>query len=102
MQKFNRMGMGYRAQLLTLKWFYEIKKNPIKKEYKTIGIIPYVYDEAALYYKTQDARVKEIEEAIEKQLEQDRIEIQYNPNDYIGKKKKKKLIDLDSIVGDAE
>ena len=102
MQKFNRMGMGYRAQLLTLKWFYEIKKNPIKKEYKTIGIIPYVYDEAALYYKTQDARVKEIEEAIEKQLEQDRIEIQYNPNDYIGKKKKKKLIDLDSIVGDIE
>lgn len=102
MQKFNRMGMGYRAQLLTLKWFYEIKKNPIKKEYKTIGIIPYVYDEAALYYKTQDAKVKEIEEAIEKQLEQDRIEIQYNPNDYIGKKKKKKLIDLDSIVGDAE
>lgn len=102
MQKFNRMGMGYRAQLLTLKWFYEIKKNPIKKEYKTIGIIPYVYDEAALYYKTQDARVKEIEEAIEKQLEQDRIEIQYNPNDYIGKKKKKKLIDLDSIVGDAK
>lgn len=102
MQKFNRMGMGYRAQLLTLKWFYEIKRNPIKKEYKTIGIIPYVYDEAALYYKTQDARVKEIEEAIEKQLEQDRIEIQYNPNDYIGKKKKKKLIDLDSIVGDAE
>lgn len=102
MQKFNRMGMGYKAQLLTLKWFYEIKKNPIKKEYKTIGIIPYVYDEAALYYKTQDARVKEIEEAIEKQLEQDRIEIQYNPNDYIGKKKKKKLIDLDSIVGDAE
>ena len=102
MQKFNRMGMGDRAQLLTLKWFYEIKKNPIKKEYKTIGIIPYVYDEAALYYKTQDARVKEIEEAIEKQLEQDRIEIQYNPNDYIGKKKKKKLIDLDSIVGDAE
>ena len=102
MQKFNRMGMGYRAQLLTLKWFYEIKRNPIKKEYKTIGIIPYVYDEAALYYKTQDARVKEIEEAIEKQLEQDRIEIQYNPNDYIGKKKKKKLIDLDSIVGDIE
>ncbi len=102
MQKFNRMGMGYRAQLLTLKWYYEIKKNPIKKEYKTIGIIPYIYDDAARYYKTQEARVKEIEEAIEKQLEQDRIEIQYNPNDYIGKKKKKKLIDLDSIVGDAE
>lgn len=102
MQKFKRMGMSYRAQLLTLKWYYEVKGNPIKKEYKTIGIIPYIYDKAALYYKTQERKAKEIEEAIEKQLEQDRIEIQYNPSDYIGTKKKKKLIDLDSIVGDAE
>lgn len=101
MQKFNRMGMGYRAQLLTLKWYYEVKKNPVKKEYKTIGIIPYVYDQAALYYKKQESKAKEIAEAIEKQLEQDRIEIQYNPSDYIGTKKKKKLIDLDSVVGDA-
>ena len=102
MQKFNRMGMGYRAQLLTLKWYYEVKKNPVKKEYKTIGIIPYVYDQAALYYKKQESKAKEIAEAIEKQLEQDRIEIQYNPSDYIGAKKKKKLIDLDSVVGDAK
>lgn len=102
MQKFKRMGMSYKAQLLTLKWYYEIKKNPVKKEYKTIGIIPYIYNDAALYYKTQEKRAKEIEEAIEKQLEQDRIEIQYNPSDYIGTKKKKKLIDLDSIVGDAQ
>ena len=102
MQKFNRMGMGYRAQLLTLKWYYEVKKNPVKKEYKTIGIIPYVYDQAALYYKKQESKAKEIAEAIEKQLEQDRIEIQYNPSDYIGTKKKKKLIDLDSVVGDAK
>lgn len=102
MQKFNRMGMGYRAQLLTLKWYYEVKKNPVKKEYKTIGIIPYVYDQAAFYYKKQESKAKEIAEAIEKQLEQDRIEIQYNPSDYIGTKKKKKLIDLDSVVGDAK
>lgn len=102
MQKFNKQGMNYRAQLLTLKWFYEVKKNPIKEEHKTIGIIPFVYDQAAAYYKKQERKVKEIEEAIEKQLEQDRIEIQYNPSDYIGAKKKKKLIDLDSIVGDAE
>lgn len=102
MQKFNRMGMGYKAQLLTLKWFYEIEKNSIQEKYKTIGIIPHIYDKAANYYKTQEKRQKEIEEAIEKQLEQDRIEIKYNPNDYIGTKKKKKLIDLDSIVGDNE
>jgi len=100
MQKFNRMGMNYRAQLLTLKYFYEVKKNPIKKEYKTIGIIPYIYEEASAYYQSQLKRQKEIEQAIEQQLEQDRIEIKYNPNDYIGTKKKKKMIDLNSIVED--
>ena len=100
--KFNRQGMGYKSQLLTLKWFYEVEKNPIQEKYKTIGIIPYVYDKAALYYKTQEKKRIEVEEAIEKQLEQDRIEIKYNPSDYIGAKKKKKMIDLDQIVGDTE
>ena len=102
MMKFNRQGMGYKSQLLTLKWFYEVEKNPIQEKYKTIGIIPYVYDKAALYYKTQEKKRIEVEEAIEKQLEQDRIEIKYNPSDYIGAKKKKKMIDLDQIVGDTE
>ena len=102
MMKFNRQGMGYKSQLLTLKWHYEVEKNPIEEKYKTIGIIPYVYDKAALYYKTQEKKRIEVEEAIEKQLEQDRIEIKYNPSDYIGAKKKKKMIDLDQIVGDTE
>lgn len=101
MMKFNRMGMGYRAQLLTLKWFYEVKGNKVKEQYETIGIIPYVYDEAAAYYRTQEKRQKEIENAIEQQLERDRIEIKLNPSDYIGKKKGK-MIDLDSIGGDNE
>lgn len=102
MQKFNKMGMNYRSQLLTLKYFYEIKKNKVQEKYKTIGIIPYIYDEAAAYYKQQEKRRIEVEAAIEKQLEQDRVEIQYNPSDYIGNKKKTKIIDLDSIAGDIE
>ena len=102
MVKFKRMGMNYKSQLLILKYFYEIEKNPVQEKYKTIGIIPYIYDKAALYYKSQEKKRIEVEEAIEKQLEQDRIEIKYNPSDYIGTKKKKKMIDLDQIVGDAE
>ena len=97
------MGMSYKTQLLTLKWYYEVERNPVQDRYHTIGIIPYVYDKAANYYKLQEKKRKEIEVAIEKQLEQDRVEIKYNPGDYIGRKKKKKMIDIDSIVGgDAE
>lgn len=102
MQKFNKMGMNYKSQLLTLKFFYEIEKHPVSDKYKTIGIIPYIYDKAASYYRQQEKKRIEVEQAIEKQLEQDRIEIKYNPSDYIGAKKKKKMIDLDQIVGDAE
>ena len=102
MSKFNSMGINYRAQLLTLKYYYEVKGNPVQEKYRTIGIVPYIYDTAAQYYKNQAKRQKEIEEAIEKQLEQDRIEIKYNPADYMGRKKKKKLIDLNSIVGEDE
>lgn len=103
MQKHQRMGMSYKSQLLTLKWFYEIKGNKVKEQYKTIGIIPYVFDEAKAYYLSQEKRQEEIEKAIERQLQKDRVEIRYNPSDYINKKKTKhRQIDLDSIAGDDE
>lgn len=97
MMKFKRQGMSYRGQLLALKYFYEIKKNSIQKSNKSIGIIPWIWDESRQYYSKLEQKQKEIGEMIQKQLEKDRIEIQYNPSDYIGKKKKKKLINLDSI-----
>lgn len=100
MGKFQRQGMPYRGQLLTLKYFYEVKKNSIEKSNKSIGIIPWIWTEAANYYETQQDKQKEIGEMIQKQLEKDRLEIHYNPSDYIGKKKRKnkKEIDLNSIV----
>ena len=97
MQKFRKQGMPYRGQLLTLKWFYEVKKNSKDKSNGSIGIIPFVYDDARHYYEKQAKKADEIGQAIQKQLEQDRIEIQYNPSDYIGKKTRRKLIDLNEI-----
>lgn len=100
MMKFNQQGINYRAQLLTLKYYYEVQHHTVSPQYKTIGIIPYIVNQAAAYYASQSQKQKEIEKAIEKQLEQDRIEIKYNPSDYIGRKKKKKHIDLNKIEGD--
>ena len=59
-----------------------------------------MYDQAAAYYKKQERRVKEIEEAIEKQLEQDRITIKYNPRDSWSGNKKRKEIDLNTLGED--
>lgn len=97
MAKFKSQGMTYRGQLLTLKYFFEIKKNPIKKANGSIGIIPWAYSEAAEYYAKVEQKQNSIAIAIKEQLEKDRIEINYNPSDYIGKRKKKKEIDINSL-----
>ena len=97
MMKFKKQGMPYRGQLLTLKYFYEVKKNSIKKANGSIGIIPFVYEEARQYYAKLEQKQKEIGEMIQRQLEKDRIEIKYSPSDYIGKKKRKKPINLDTV-----
>lgn len=102
MQKFKRQGMPYRGQLLTLKYFYEVKKNSTEKAHGSIGIIPFIYDEAKYYYEKQAKKADEISKAIQKQLEQDRIEIKYNPSDYIGQKKKKKMIDINQLGSDID
>lgn len=97
MQKFKEKGMPYRGQLLTLKYFYEVKHNSIEKSRGSIGIIDYIWDEAAAYYQKQALRTEQITESIQKQLQQDRIEIQINPSDFFSRKRKKKTIDLNSL-----
>lgn len=96
MAKFKRQGYPYKGQHLALKYFFEIKKSPIEKAKGSIGIVPYIFDQAKLYYEKEAKRREEIDEALQRQLAQDRISIPYNPSDYFGKKKKK-TIDLNSI-----
>lgn len=43
-------GYSYSGMLKSLKYFYEVKKNPIDKANGSIGIIPYVYQDAFNYY----------------------------------------------------
>jgi hypothetical protein len=101
MQRNFKKGMTYRGQLLTLKYIYEVKKTPIKPQYKTVGLIPYEYSAAAQYYKKQAKRTEEIQAGIKRQLEIDRIEIPYNPR--LRKQKRKKTIDLnEALKGDRE
>lgn len=54
----------YGEMLYVLKYFWDIEKNDIRKG--TIGIIPYVYDEAKKYYDTQKNVKKVVYEKPEK------------------------------------
>ena len=98
MQKFKSQGYPYRGQYLALKYFFEVERNSVEKSHGSIGIIPYVWNRASAYYERQANKIDNITTLIEKQLEQDRISININPQDYFGKKKKKiKPIDLSTL-----
>ena len=43
---------SYSGILGTLKYWYEVKKEPIEKANGGIGIVPYVYSDASKYYET--------------------------------------------------
>lgn len=97
MERNRKEGMPYAGQLLALKYFYEVQKNPIREDKKTLGIVKWIWQDAAAYYNRQAKRQKEIEQMIQEQLEKDRIEIKYKPSYSTKKNKRKKEIDLNSI-----
>lgn len=43
-------GYSYTGMQKTLQWFFEIKNNPINKANGSIGIVPYVYQDACNYF----------------------------------------------------
>ena len=52
-KQFKEKGYTYKGMLFSLKYFYEVKHND-KNKYKgseTIGIIPFVYEDAKAYYE---------------------------------------------------
>lgn len=100
MERFKKQGINYKAQLLILKYWYEVKGNNTDKSNGSIGIISYIANDAKHYYLSQLQKKKDTEKAIQKQLTNDRQTINYNPKDYWSNpKKKNKEIDLSTIEG---
>lgn len=92
--KFTNKGIFF-----SLKYFYDIKNGDWKKSHQSIGIIPYIYQEACSYWVTQNRKTNGICDAIEKQMRQAKereTKIVYHKT-----AKKKAGIDL-SIIGDME
>ena len=64
--KYYNEGMTFRGMNFSLIYFYEIKKNSIKKANEGVGIIPYIYEEAKKYYDEKKIREERTEKQIEK------------------------------------
>ncbi len=48
---FILQGMTYKGIYLSLKYWYDVKKNRIERSNGGIGIVPYIYKEASAYWK---------------------------------------------------
>jgi hypothetical protein len=44
-------GYTYSGIYKTLKYFFDVRKNPVEKANGGLGIVPYVYEEAFLYWR---------------------------------------------------
>ena len=98
MSKFKKNGINYKAQYLTLKYWFEVKQSDKLKANGSIGIIPHVVDQAREYYLSKMHRRKLNEEKLIQQKSNEHIEVSYTPGEYfIAPNRKKKLIDLDSL-----
>ena len=96
MSSYYERGISYSDMLLSLKYFYEIKKGDINKSQGGIGIIPYVLEEAKSFVTLekieQDKLIKKFEEnSLEKK------EIKYIYITEQRNNKQKKNIDINAL-----
>lgn len=99
---FLKNGMTCKGILFTLKYYYDRNgKENWERGYGGIGIVPYCYKEATEYWTNIEMRKRgSCEKVIEqiKSLNTEQKPIKYNPI----KTKKKKEIDLNSILEEVE
>lgn len=84
----------YQGILNALIYFFDIKKNSTAKSKESIGIVPYVYDEAQEYFRRLENKKEEIAEVIEKQLAEKPVVLKIKK---VEEKKEKKLYNLEEL-----
>ena len=93
----SKMGYTNHGILNALKYFYSIQHGSIANSGNRIGIVPYVYDEAQIFYNELDKTQKRIKKEITKQFEEAHREIEIKLPEITVEKG---YIDIDKIGSD--
>ena len=88
-QKINPKGIYF-----SLKYFYEVKKNPWEKGHGGIGIVPYVFDDAKAYWIQQEQKKRGFMKQMEQQAKERTI-VHVSRTE-----RRREKYDLDSIGGE--
>lgn len=99
MNMLNKKGYSYEGMLSTLKYHFDVKKGKVEKAMEGIGIIPFVYEEAQLYYQKLSNKAYYVGEQIAQNYENQQVDVIYLNEKMITNKKEKsnKLIDLNNL-----
>lgn len=75
LKNYIKKGYSWIGITRAMEWFYLVKRNDISKAKGSLGIVPYVYDEAQLYYdKLNKQLLRRFEEQVlPKEEENERI-----------------------------
>lgn len=88
-------GYTYKGIFYSLKYFYEVQKHDTKKSNESIGIVPYVYEEAQKYFEELESKREKIKDAVP-QVDTQKVTVKVHAN----QNTKKKIINLDDLLGD--
>lgn len=94
-RRYQKKGIGYKAQYMTLKFFYEVEHASIEKSKGSIGIIPHIVARAERYYMNKAKLSDGVAVGVKNQLEQSKIKVNYNPS---AARRQKNFIDLNSVL----
>lgn len=87
-------GYTFAGMQNALKYFYEVKNNSVEKAKASVGIIPYVYEEAQRYYNKVNNKTKAFAQAITAAKKQ---EVKLVSINHSRPKRQKKLYNLEDI-----
>lgn len=101
LEEYRKKGITYKQTLQTLQYFYDVKHNSITKANGSIGIVPYVYEEAKEYYQKIRQQQEKIANSLQKQINKPIITIDVKNSEINDKKrqakKNRRIIDLQGI-----
>ena len=100
---FLKQGKTAKGIYFSLKYYYEVMNGDISKAEGGIGIVPYVYEDAAAYWigreKIEAGIIRKIEKQIEAKEKQSVTTIYKNP---VGNKRKKISLEEIEMMEDEE
>ena len=92
-----KKGKTPKGIFISLKYYYEVMNGDTTKADGGIGIVPYIYDDAAKYWVDREKRETGILEKIERQIREKNNQATVIVYQNTPKKKKKKEVSLEDI-----